>query len=660
MSVSSLGKDANNHEKDKFNLVGYITLLQRIDERVHICEFSHHLFGHLFSQQAHLRSPKAWNMLRKVDVPLESENILSQAHGALRKWVNATLFSTQGGLSISEYDIGEVHTNRPIYKLTRDTFAAQSSAVLESRRMADRGIARLNQFVDEESEQNTDPRAFFLGLRVKIEAAVDAYLCAISPIVGALCFAELLVKPQIYSALMTQASEVASHLIRLFLPLCQRTLDNILGSTQNWLAERFIHKSHVGCTTDKERRLVAKIRLLDAMFAALDLFVFPKQFFIHSAGGIKWIAPANRRPGVIATASYDGTVVIFAFQAGDGSANSVAGEFGTATEDQRGQVLGVLRGHKSIVTWCAFSPSDHHIYSTSFDGTVRKWESATGTCLRIGKTHSDSILSADLSKDGRKLCTSSMDSTVRVWNTEIMVSTHSFKGHQAGSWIKACAFMNGGKRVVSAGLDRRIVMWGLGLDTAKSAEPKNAKESAQALASNHVNKASTSQALRIVDNAHTDFILAVAVHMRPIKNEERRKNSKMNRSVSPNASSNRFLTETEDLVATISKSGDVTLWNFDATEGLSCVVMNIPIPNGQSGWPCCVAFSRDIEGSLMVIGCINNVLLVYTTSGFKLQRQIRVHNSGILSVLFTRDNEYILVGTVDGTVERLPVNIPKT
>ena len=51
----------------------------------------------------------------------------------------------------------------------------------------------------------------------------------------------------------------------------------------------------------------------------LDLFIFPKSYQIHQSGGIKCIALANRRPNVIATASYDGTLILFGLKKGDGS-----------------------------------------------------------------------------------------------------------------------------------------------------------------------------------------------------------------------------------------------------------------------------------------------------------------------------------------------------
>ena len=107
------------------------------------------------------------------------------------------------------------------------------------------------------------------------------------------------------------------------------------------------------------------------------------------------------------------------------------------------------------------------------------------------------------------------------------------------------------------------------------------------------------------------------------------------------------------MVASISKDGTVTIWNMEAAEGASCILATLSMPHGTSCWPCCLAFSNDANGSLLALGCINNIVLIFSTKNYKLQRQIRVMNSGILCVRFISTNETLLVGTVDGTIQRL-------
>ena len=73
--------------------------------------------------------------------------------------------------------------------------------------MADRGLAELNRFIDEEYDRNTEAKAIFLGFKVKIEAALDSYLCALAPILGGLVL-RAASSPNLYSNLMTRASKL--------------------------------------------------------------------------------------------------------------------------------------------------------------------------------------------------------------------------------------------------------------------------------------------------------------------------------------------------------------------------------------------------------------------------------------------------------------------
>ena len=663
--------------KSKFQLVPFFSLLQRIHERVHTSPFSHHLWSTILSSESGLQKGNAWTLMSSsFKTPPRVARVLGEAHNELRKWVDTLLFATNttNGGSTTATSFNSILFERSImakrdatYKLTLNTLRSLERAAIETQLCADRGLAALNKFIDDEKDRGSETRAQVLGFLVQIEIAIDSYLCALSPIIGATLFSELLSSSFEYTKQITRASKLASHFLRLFLPLCQRTLDSLLGEDHHWLINNFLNKSISKCKTEKEKRLVYKIRLLDSSLAALDLFIFPKSYQIHKSGGIKCIALANRRPNVIATASYDGTLILFGLKKGDGSETNSGNSMkfnmddeeeeedeGSSSRSSNGQILGHFRGHKSIVTWCAFSLLDHYLYSCSFDGTIRKWGTATGHCLRVGRSHKDSILDADLSKDGEKLCTSSMDSTIKIWNTKLMCCTHTYRGHEQGSWIKACCFSKTDKRVISVGLDKRIVCWDSG-NTAGDGDVE--------LLSSSIGKKSIG-ALRILENAHSDFILAVASHSKSTKSAAAAAaaattttttNTITATSETSATSIKKMLMQPDviHMVASISKDGTVTIWNMEAAEGASCILATLSMPHGTSCWPCCLAFSNDANGSLLALGCINNIVLIFNTKNYKLQRQIRVMNSGILCVRFISTNETLLVGTVDGTIQRL-------
>ena len=51
----------------------------------------------------------------------------------------------------------------------------------------------------------------------------------------------------------------------------------------------------------------------------------------------------------------------------------------------------------------------------------------------------------------------------------------------------------------------------------------------------------------------------------------------------------------------------------------------------------------------------DNYILIFNTASGQLLRQIRVHNDGILKVLFSKDGRYIICGTSDGKLQLLPL-----
>ena len=121
-----------------------------------------------------------------------------------------------------------------------------------------------------------------------------------------------------------------------------------------------------------------------------------------------------------------------------------------------------------------------------------------------------------------------------------------------------------------------------------------------------------------------------------------------------------LLWENIDLLASISKDGTVKLWNFDnEDENALAQQHTYKVSDGQDGWPSCLAFSNDDNGALLAVGCINNTIVIYSTTGtYQKLREIRVQNSGILSLRWRPQNDALLVGTVDGTVQRIPLNPP--
>jgi WD40 repeat protein len=66
----------------------------------------------------------------------------------------------------------------------------------------------------------------------------------------------------------------------------------------------------------------------------------------------------------------------------------------------------------------AFSPDGQTIASSSFDGTLRLWDAATGQEQRRITGHRDAVLSIAFHPDDALILSGSTDTTVRLWRID--------------------------------------------------------------------------------------------------------------------------------------------------------------------------------------------------------------------------------------------------
>ena len=83
-----------------------------------------------------------------------------------------------------------------------------------------------------------------------------------------------------------------------------------------------------------------------------------------------------------------------------------------------GQVTSILRGHTNYVMTVAISPDEMTVVSGGLDGTVRLWDTATGTERHILLGHTGGIFAVAFSPDGATLASGSDDETIRLWDVQ--------------------------------------------------------------------------------------------------------------------------------------------------------------------------------------------------------------------------------------------------
>lgn len=93
-----------------------------------------------------------------------------------------------------------------------------------------------------------------------------------------------------------------------------------------------------------------------------------------------------------------------------------------------------LSGSESAVDGVGFSPDSRRIVTSGLDGTVRLWDAVGGDLLTIYAGHHGEVRSPTFSPDGRLIVTASTDNTARIWDAR----TPSLK--QQIEWTEAAQF----------------------------------------------------------------------------------------------------------------------------------------------------------------------------------------------------------------------------
>jgi small GTP-binding protein len=120
------------------------------------------------------------------------------------------------------------------------------------------------------------------------------------------------------------------------------------------------------------------------------------------------------------------------------------------------KLMGTLRGHKSWIGRIAWSPDGRTVASPSGDGTVRLWDSQTGSEIKIIAAHKGWVYSVAFDCTGTKLVSTGWDGTARLWDISTGETLRKVKtrGHE----VRAVAFHPSG--IIALGSDN-VKVWDL-------------------------------------------------------------------------------------------------------------------------------------------------------------------------------------------------------
>ena len=193
----------------------------------------------------------------------------------------------------------------------------------------------------------------------------------------------------------------------------------------------------------KIRKIHFKFALLHDMFTMMDIFIFPNFVACHK-DGLKCAQYSTFDNSLWLTGGHDCLIKIHEIRQANGHI-----------------CLAQYAGHKSIITEIHFTTNESHIVSSSFDRTIKIWNSQSASCERTLVGHTDAVLTCAISPDGRHIASGSTDNNIKLWDFATGECITTAKKHN--KWVKVVKFSPDGKYLASASLDRRILLWDMKL-----------------------------------------------------------------------------------------------------------------------------------------------------------------------------------------------------
>ena len=105
----------------------------------------------------------------------------------------------------------------------------------------------------------------------------------------------------------------------------------------------------------------------------------------------------------------------------------------------------------------SFSPDGKRVVTSGLDYTAKIWEVETGRLLANLNGHTDTLFGANYSPDGKKIVTTCQDGTAKIWNAVSTILLTDLKAHTGA--VSVGEFSPDGKKLLTASDDATAKIW---------------------------------------------------------------------------------------------------------------------------------------------------------------------------------------------------------
>ncbi|KAJ4439632.1 hypothetical protein ANN_07760 [Periplaneta americana] len=118
-----------------------------------------------------------------------------------------------------------------------------------------------------------------------------------------------------------------------------------------------------------------------------------------------------------------------------------------------------FRGHRDSVTALAFNPTMKQLASSSLDSSIMVWNFRQMNRAFRFKAHKDGVMDISFSPSGQLVASVSRDRSVRLWVPTVQGETGEFRAHTGA--VRSIHFSPDGQRMVTASDDKSVKIWGV-------------------------------------------------------------------------------------------------------------------------------------------------------------------------------------------------------